>query len=74
MLDASYLPQFQEPVVRASAFKNSPGERREVLFARKFSAASAPLLDTIDAMAAQRQPYMPGDEESALTKVQNGPN
>jgi len=74
MLDASYLPQFQGPGVRASAYKNSPGERREVLFARKFSAASAPLLDTIDAMAAQRQPYTPGDEESALTKVQNGPN
>ena len=74
MLDAHYLPQFAGPVIHASEFKNSPGERREVLFARKFSAASAPVLDAIDAMAAGRQLPMRDEEESALTKVKNGPN
>jgi len=74
MLDAAYLPQFAEPVIRASEFKNSPGERRQVLFARKFSAASAPMLDAIDAMAAGRQPATCGEQESALTKVKNGSN
>jgi hypothetical protein len=69
VLDAGYLPQFAGPVIHASEFKNSPGERRAVLFARKFSAASAPVLDAIDAMAAGRQPAMRGEEESALTKV-----
>ena len=74
MLDASYLSHFEGPVVYASEFKNSPGERRQVLFARKFSEASAPLLDAIDAMAAGRQPAMRGEQESALTKVKNGTN
>jgi hypothetical protein len=69
ILDASYLPRFAGPVIHASEFKNSPGEQRQVLFARKFSAASAPVLDAIDAMAAGRQPAMRGEEESALTKV-----
>jgi Core-2/I-Branching enzyme len=79
VLDAGYLPRFAGPVIHASEFKNSPGERRQVLFARKFSAASAPVLDAIDAMAAGRQPAMRGEEEisskkSALTKVKNGTN
>lgn len=66
MLNEAYLPQFAGPLIQASEFKNSPGERREVLFARKFSAASAPVLDAIDALAAGRQLPMRGEQESAL--------
>lgn len=54
-IDASYLPQFEGPVIRDSEFNNCPGEKREVLFARKFSDASAPVLDAIDALAARRE-------------------
>lgn len=54
LLDASYLPRFEGPVIRDSESNNCPNEKREVLFARKFSSASGPVLDAIDALAAQR--------------------
>ncbi len=54
LIDAAYLPQFEGPVIRDSASNNCPGEKREVLFARKFSDASGPVLDAINVLAARR--------------------
>lgn len=53
-IDASYLPQFAGPVIRDAEQNNCPNDKREVLFARKFGAASGPVLDQIDALAARR--------------------
>ena len=53
-IDAGYLPQFAGPVIRDSARNNCPNEKREVLFARKFSDASGALLDDLDRLAARR--------------------
>ena len=55
VLDTSYLAKFAAPVIHDSPSNNAPGEKGEVLFARKFSAASTPVLDGIDALAARRQ-------------------
>lgn len=51
---ASYLARFQGPVIRDSEHNNCPNEKREVLFARKFSPASGAVLDQIDALADRR--------------------
>jgi hypothetical protein len=72
LLDASYLPQFEGPVIRDSEFNNCPGEKREVLFARKFSEASAPVLDAIDALAARRQRRQSAEQDLTKYKVNNG--
>lgn len=53
-LDIAYLPQFEEGVIHDSESNNAPGEKREVLFARKFSDASGVVLDAIDRLAARR--------------------
>jgi len=74
MLDASYLPQFEGPVIRDSESNNAPGEKREVLFARKFSSASAPVLDAIDGMAARRQQRADAGRNVMQHKVSNGQN
>jgi hypothetical protein len=50
-IDAGYLPEFDRPVIVDAADNNCPNEKREVLFARKFNDASAPLLDRIDQLA-----------------------
>jgi len=74
VLDDRYLPQFEGPIVRDSECNNSPGEKREVLFARKFSAAATSLLDAIDVLAARRR--RAADVEHILTtqKARNGQN
>lgn len=74
LLDASYLPRFAGPLIRDAASNNCPNEKREVLFARKFSSASAPLLDAIDALAAQRWPEQGAGQGFANYKVSNGQN
>jgi len=56
LLDATYLPRLAGPVIHDSELNNAPGARREVLFARKFTSASAPVLDAIDALAARAGP------------------
>ncbi|MET0264248.1 MAG: beta-1,6-N-acetylglucosaminyltransferase [Duganella sp.] len=55
LIDASYLPRFQEPVILDSEQNNCPNEKREVLFARKFSDSSGPVLDQIDLLADRRK-------------------
>lgn len=74
MLDASYLPQFEGPVIRDSESNNCPGNKREVLFARKFSDASAPMLDAIDALAARRWRDRNAEQDFTTLKVSNGQN
>lgn len=78
LLDTSYLPQFGASVILDSASNNCPGEKREVLFARKFSAVSATVLDAIDGLAARRghqADEQPDDQPaSAQHKVLNGQN
>lgn len=64
-LGTEYLPQFEGAVIHDSESNNAPGEKREVLFARKFSDASGAVLDAIDWMSARRL-----DEH----KVSNGQN
>lgn len=63
-IDASYLAQFGQNVILDAEENNSPNEKREVLFARKFSDASGPVLDQIDALAALRSAHR---DESELT-------
>lgn len=60
-LDASYLSEFTGPVIRDSEHNNCPHEKREVLFARKFSDASGSVLDAIDVLADQRQHHAEQD-------------
>lgn len=55
LIDASHLPRFEGPLIRDSESNNCPGEKREVLFARKFSDASGPVLDVIDELAERRR-------------------
>lgn len=74
LLDASYLPRFSGPVLRDSESNNSPGEKGEVLFARKFSDQSAPVLDAIDALATQRQHDVDAEPVLTIDKVSNGQN
>lgn len=72
LLDASYLPRFAGPVLRDSESNNSPGEKCEVLFARKFSDASTSVLDAIDVLATQRQRGRDGKQVLNTYKVSNG--
>jgi hypothetical protein len=65
LIDERYLPLFEGSVIKDSDSNNSPGERREVLFARKFSKASTAVLDAIDALAADRQRQPDVGEELA---------
>lgn len=74
LLDASYMPRFSGPVLRDSESNNSPGEKGEVLFARKFSDQSAPVLDAIDALAMQRQHDADAEPVLTIDKVSNGQN
>lgn len=53
-IDASYLERFGQAVILDAEHNNSPHEKREVLFARKFSDASGAVLDQIDALAERR--------------------
>ncbi len=53
-VDASDLAWFAQPLVRDAASNNCPNEKREVLFARKFSDASTALLDQLDQLIAAR--------------------
>jgi len=54
IIDASYLPRFAGSVAYDSEQNNCPNEKREVLFARKFSDASGAVLDAIDVLADRR--------------------
>ena len=74
LLDAGYLPRFAGPVLRDSESNNSPAEKGEVLFARKFSDASTAVLDAIDVLATQRQGGQAGEPTSTTYKVSNGQN
>jgi hypothetical protein len=74
LLDASYLPRFAGPVLRDSESNNSPGEKGEVLFARKFSDASTSVLDAIDILATQRQRGPDAEQVLTTYKVSNGQN
>lgn len=74
LLGASYLPQFAGPVIHDSASNNSPGDKREVLFARKFSDQSGPVLDAIDALAACREPINFDEENLTQQKASHGQN
>jgi hypothetical protein len=73
-IGAHDLPQLAGPVIRDSEHNNAPGAKGEVLFARKFSDASTPVLDAIDALAVQRHRSM-GDAENLQTdKARHGQN
>jgi hypothetical protein len=72
LLDAHYLSQFAGPVIRDSASNNCPGDKREVLFARKFSEASSAVLDAIDELAARRQRGEGADQDLPRHKVSHG--
>jgi len=74
VIDASFLPQFEGPVIRDSASNNAPGEKGEVLFARKFSTSSGPVLDAIDALATRRQHLASAGANMIQHKVSNGKN
>jgi hypothetical protein len=54
-IDAAYLPALRQAIVLDSARNNCPGEKREVLFARKFSDASQAVLDAIDASIGEKR-------------------
>lgn len=74
LLDLSYLPRFAGPVLRDSESNNCPGEKGEVLFARKFSDASTAVLDAIDLLAVQRQRSPDAEQVMTTYKVSNGQN
>lgn len=58
-IDGSYLGALGREVVIASAQNLSPGEKREVLFARKFGDASGDVVSAIDAL--NRSKHRPRD-------------
>lgn len=62
VLGTGYLRQFDGPVIVDSASNNAPGARREVLFARKFTDASTPVLDAIDVLASQHHKAIHGQD------------
>lgn len=74
LIDASYLPKFDAAVIRDSESNNCPGEKREVLFARKFSDASGPVLDAIDALAARRDRGAAAVQDFTTYRVNSGQN
>jgi hypothetical protein len=69
LLDNSYLSEFDGPVIHDSVSNNCPGEKREVLFARKFVSGSTNVLDAIDALAVQRQRVV--NHKRVLSEVTN---
>lgn len=54
LVDERDLAAFAADVIVDAEHNNSPGAKREVLFARKFDDAAAPLLARIDALADAR--------------------
>jgi hypothetical protein len=74
LLDASYLPRFGGAVLRDSESNNCPGEKGEVLFARKFSDKSTSVLDVIDTLAIHRQSGLEAEKVLATYEVNNGQN
>lgn len=74
LLDTSYLPRFEGMSLRDSERNNCPGEKREVLFARKFSDASTTVLDAIDVLAVRRRHGRHAEQDLTQHKVNNGQN
>jgi hypothetical protein len=48
IIDASYLPVFRQPVIYDSPHNNCPNEKKEVLFARKFSSSDDEIMNALD--------------------------
>lgn len=74
VLDAGDLPQLAGPVTRDCERNNAPGAKGVVLFARKFTDASTPVLDAIDTMAAQRRRVVGDAENLHKNKASHGQN
>ncbi|WP_406869387.1 beta-1,6-N-acetylglucosaminyltransferase [Paraburkholderia fungorum] len=58
ILDAVHLAALGSPIVLDSMRNNCPGEKREVLFARKFSANNESLLDDVDRLVERKREVM----------------
>jgi len=53
-IDSSYMSDFKAAIILDSNENNCPNEKREVVFARKFSDTSTAVLDEIDELVSQR--------------------
>jgi hypothetical protein len=61
-IGANYLPVLSAALVLDSERNNCPGEKREVLFARKFSDASGVVLKAIDAAIEKKKAAYAADD------------
>lgn len=65
-IDASYMPVLKKRMVLDSQENNCPNEKKEVLFARKFSDRSGPVLDLVDGANLEKGAFFRSERAGAV--------
>lgn len=65
-IDAAYMPIFERRTVLDSQTNNCPNEKEEVVFARKFSDRSGPVLDLVDGANLEKAALFLGERADTV--------